>query len=305
MKRLIDIFEKETKCTYKDNVYSVRDNGSVMRYPQEGKKPRPLDNKWTFGTINIQKGYTMIGSEPVHRIVATAFLGEAPSKSHVVDHIDTNRQNNRPENLRWVTRLENIVLNEITRKKLELLCGCTIDEILSDLSILRNKILTPQFEWMRAVSKEEAEQSLATWRKWVSEVKERKEYDKVSTQYFKYRNGPNAMVYPLEPIGGELSLQSYFDNLRVNKTFCYKDYNSGRATYKILEYFLNEKTGVLSVATTSSGGIKSLYLTSITLVDNEYLYDTRSFFSPDGLEKYMTIAKGEEWKGGDVIDDFC
>ena len=51
--------------------------------------------------------------------------------------------------------------------------------------------------------------------------------------------------------------------------------------------------------------IKSLGLTSITLVDNEYLYDTRSFFSPDGLEKYMTIAKGEEWKGGDVIDDFC
>ena len=119
MNRLIDIFEKETKCTYKDNVYSVRDNGSVMRHPREGKKPRPLDNKWTFGTINIQKGYTMIGSEPVHRIVATAFLGEAPSKSHVVDHIDTNRQNNRPENLRWVTRLENIVLNEITRKKLE------------------------------------------------------------------------------------------------------------------------------------------------------------------------------------------
>ena len=158
---------------------------------------------------------------------------------------------------------------------------------------------------MRAVSKEEAEQSLATWKKWVSEVKERKEYDKVSTQYFKYRNGPNAMVYPLEPIGGELSLQSYCENLRVNKTFCYKDCNSGRATYKILEYYLNEKTGVLSVATTSSGGIKSLYLTSITLVNNEYSYDTRSFFSPDGLEKYMTIAKGEEWKGGDVIDDFC
>ena len=51
-----------------------------------------------FGTINIQKRYTMIGSEPVHRIVATAFLGEAPSKNYVVDYIDTNRQNNRPEN---------------------------------------------------------------------------------------------------------------------------------------------------------------------------------------------------------------
>ena len=40
--------------------YSVRDNGSVMRHPQEGKKPRPLDNKWTFGTINIQKGVAPI-----------------------------------------------------------------------------------------------------------------------------------------------------------------------------------------------------------------------------------------------------
>ena len=48
-------------------------------------------------------------------------------------------------------------------------------------------------------------------------VKERKEYDKVSTQYFKYRNGPNAMVYPLEPIGGELSLQSYFRNAYKRK----------------------------------------------------------------------------------------
>ena len=73
-------------------------------------------------------------SEPVHRIVGTAFSCEAPSKSHVVDHINTNRQNNRPENLKWVTRLENIVLNDITRRKLELLCGCSIEEILSDLS---------------------------------------------------------------------------------------------------------------------------------------------------------------------------
>ena len=25
----------------------------------------------------------------------------------------------------------------------------------------------------------------------------------------------------------------------------------------------------------------------------------------DGLEKYMTLARGEEWTGGDVFDDFC
>ena len=33
---------------------------------------------------------------------------------YVVDHIDTNRRNNRAENLRWVTRLDNILLNPIT-----------------------------------------------------------------------------------------------------------------------------------------------------------------------------------------------
>ena len=42
-----------------------------------------------------------------------------------------------------------------------------------------------------------------------------------------------------------------------------------------------------------------------TYVNNEYSYDIRNFFSPDRLEKYVTIAKGEEWKDGDVIDEYC
>lgn len=305
MNRLINIYDEERICEYKGEVYSVRDNGAVMRHPKEGKRIRPLDNVWTFGTIDTNKGYTMISSVPVHRIVATAFLGEAPSKSHVVDHIDTNRQNNRPSNLRWVTRLENIVLNDITRKKLEMICGCTIDEILSDLSILRNKPLTQQFDWMRAVSKEEAARSLATWKKWANEVSERKEYERNTSLYFKYKNGPNAMIYPLEPLGSDISLERYFDNLRVNKTFCYKDFKSGRYSYRILDYYLNKETNILSVASHSEGGVKSLYLTSITFNNNEFKYDTRSFFTPDGLEKYMTLARGEEWTGGDVFDDYC
>ena len=305
MSGLIDIYKEEKTCEYKGEIYSVRDNGSVMRHSRDGKKVRPLDNIWTFGKMDRHHGYTFISSEPVHRIVATAFLGKAPSTAHVVDHIDTNRQNNRPDNLRWLTRLENIVFNDITRKKLELLCGRPIDEILGDMSVLKSIPPSPQFDWMKAVSAEEAASSLASWKKWVSEVSARKKRDEQVSIDFNYRNGRNGMTYPLEPAEPEVSLERYYDNLSRDKTFCYKDYADGRALFNIVDYCLNNETGTLSVATSSSGGVKSFFLTNITIKDQQFIYATHSFFSPEGLEKYMTLARGEEWTGGEVFDDYC
>jgi hypothetical protein len=97
---------KEENCTYKNEFYSVRDNGEVLRHTPVGKKLRPTDNQWTFGKSNNKTGYLEIACVPVHRIVASAFQGLASTKQHVVDHIDVNKRNNRPENLRWVTRLK-------------------------------------------------------------------------------------------------------------------------------------------------------------------------------------------------------
>jgi len=147
---------KEIECDYKAERYSVRDNGAVLRYPLDGKRPRPTDNKWTFGKLNSKTGYLEISSVRIHRIVATAFYGEPPTKEHVVDHIDTNKQNNRPENLRWVTRLENILLNPITARRIELVCG-SVETFLADPSKFRNKFTGQNYEWMCAVSVEEAQ----------------------------------------------------------------------------------------------------------------------------------------------------
>ena len=72
----------------------MRDNGAVFRHIRENKAKRKLDAIWTFGILNKQSGYLLIGGERVHRIVALAFLGAPPTKEHVVDHIDTNKQNN-------------------------------------------------------------------------------------------------------------------------------------------------------------------------------------------------------------------
>ena len=127
----LDCFDREVTCTYRGETYRVRDNGAVFRRRREGARLRPLDEKWTFGRADKKRGYMYISSILVHRIVATAFHGPQPSKDHVVDHIDTNRRNNRPENLRWVTRLENILLNPITARRVEIAYG-SIENFLSN-----------------------------------------------------------------------------------------------------------------------------------------------------------------------------
>ncbi|MDZ4087367.1 MAG: HNH endonuclease signature motif containing protein [Tabrizicola sp.] len=119
----VESFNAEVACSYRGESYRVRDNGAILRCTRLGQRKRPLDDTWTFGTPSASDGYMAISGHKLHRIVATAFHGEQPSKNHVVDHIDTNRRNNRPDNLRWVTRLENILLNPITAKRVEFLYG--------------------------------------------------------------------------------------------------------------------------------------------------------------------------------------
>ena len=92
----LDDYKDVRSCLYKEREYLVRDNGCVFRKSNKNKKG-VLDDKWTFGRKDSRSGYMLIGSERVHRIVATAFHGEPSDKELVVDHIDTNRANNRPE----------------------------------------------------------------------------------------------------------------------------------------------------------------------------------------------------------------
>lgn len=168
MEENINQFNREEVCDYKGRRYFVRDNGAIYRQCQADGKIRKWDEEWTFGRFDKNTGYMLIGQERVHRIVCTAYRGEPVEDINVVDHIDTNRCNNRPSNLRWVTRLENTLNNSITRAKIELICG-SVEAFLKNPNLLQGyESENANFKWMRAVTPEESERSLKRWKEWAA-----------------------------------------------------------------------------------------------------------------------------------------
>jgi hypothetical protein len=170
----INDFIEERVCEYRDRRYYARDNGAIMRIPKGACKPSKWDNVWTYGTKNPKTGYMILtGNVRVHQVVCTAFHGPAPEPNMVVDHIDTNRCNNRPENLRWVTRLENVILNPVTRKKIIYHCG-SIEAFLANPSMMEDMDLTPDISWMKTVTKEEAAACKKHMEEWAEIVSKRR-----------------------------------------------------------------------------------------------------------------------------------
>ena len=168
----ISLITGERECNYKGRQYKAREDGAILRLPKEGSKPSKWDNVWTFGRMDPNTGYLLIGQERVHRIVCTAFHGEPEGDRNVVDHKDTNRQNNRPENLHWVTRLENVLNNPITRAKIELICG-SIEAFIANPSLLQgHESKDPNFGWMHRVTPAEAEASYKRWLEWSKKSRE-------------------------------------------------------------------------------------------------------------------------------------
>lgn len=331
MSAQIDNFIKEVDCLYKDERYAVRDNGAVLRYPIDGKKKRPTDNNWTFGKLNIKSGYLEIASVRIHRIVATAFHGESPTKEHVVDHIDTNKQNNRPENLRWVTRLENILLNPITARRIQNFCG-SVEAFLADPSKFRDLFPDPNYEWMCTVSKEEAQVSLERMLSWAKSDKSLQGgslgdwvYNRgVSSQSTDYVDEQVEFINSLTPNAVQNAhnwktlsefprcpqekthnpIADYKLNLNIGDIFSRNQY-----TISIIECFAiskDESTLWIMCKSGEENPIKPYSLAEITYQNDVFIHNSLgTFFEKDGVEKQFTLVQGLEWTGEDTIDDYC
>lgn len=322
----INQFEKEIQCLYKEELYSVRDNGSIFRHARKNKPKRKYDDQWTLGAPT-KNGYLTIAGEAVHRIVATAFLGESPTPEHVIDHIDTNRKNNRPENLRWLTRLENILNNPITIKKIKFLCG-SIEAFIDDPSILRTYIsVNPNFEWMRAVTPQEAKnawQNLKNWSEkedpsiksgvigeWIYKDIQNQSLEQVvsDTQSLNpnalQRNWKTPSEFPLCPkLNSENPFTKYFEKLNIGEIFSINQFSKS-----IIQEFAISKDGnylLVLCKNSNNNSIKPYNLAQIVFEKGVFIHvNLGSFFKKEGAEKQFTLAQGLEWQGEDSIDDFC
>lgn len=320
----LDDFNVLKDCVYKNEHYSVRDNGAVLRHALLERQPRPSDNNWTFGNLNSKTGYLEIASVRIHRIVATAFHGEPPTKEHVADHIDTNKQNNRPENLRWVTRLENILLNPITAKRIALVCG-SVEAFLADPARFRDKFQEPSMKWMQTVSIGEAQISLErllTWAKsdkhssgktlddWIFKnersTPQPQDYVKLVkslTLNAVQKDWKTPSEFPCCPAQiSERPIYSYFQNIKVGGIFSRNDYSDSIVADCAISK--DETTLWLMCNAAEPKAVKPWSLAQVTYKDNLFVHvNLGSFFQKDGVEKHFTIAQGLEWEGGDTFDD--
>jgi HNH endonuclease len=343
--KLINDFNQEVHCIYEKEEYSVRDNGAVLKHAHIGKRPRPTDNQWTFGKLNSKTGYLEIVTVRVHRIVATAFHGEPATKGYVVDHIDTNKHNNRPENLRWVTRLENILLNPITVRRIELACRCSVEEFLSDPSKFRDRFQEPNYQWMCTVSKEDAQSSLERMLAWVKSDKLPSGgtlgdwiFNRSSLRtHFSEIFGQVEIMKPItidtvpnmpDTIKAE-TLNASQRNWRTPSEFpcCPQQHEENPLiTYmknlKIKSIFcrneiyssvvsksaLSEDNQSLFVISemTDKDAFKPWVLAKITYENNLFVHENLgSYFDEIGVEKQFCLTQGREWTGGETFDDYA
>jgi len=267
-----------------------------------------------------------VSSVPVHRVIATTFHGEPPSKAHVVDHIDTNRRNNRPENLRWVTRLENILLNPISAKRIALAYG-SIEEFFVDPSKPRLGPLKVNFEWMRTVTPQEAEASYQRLLAWAASengstggslgdwlyrrgqnqqevVPEQTPLVKAKTPGAFQRNWKVPSEFPNCPIeapGDALAV--YAGRLQEGAVFAQNYFGASTVTSVALEL---TRDAILVLGDHGEDAIKQWSLARVELEDGSFVHESLgTFFSREGAEKQFCLAQGLPWDGGDSIDDYC
>jgi len=92
-------------------IYEISNFGQIKRVAKgPGTKPGTIIKPWIRSEGYSYHDLNKNGKRRhfrTHTLVAKAFIGPPPTKKHQINHIDGNKQNNKVDNLEWVTPSEN------------------------------------------------------------------------------------------------------------------------------------------------------------------------------------------------------
>lgn len=317
-------FSLQVECNYNGENYSVRNNGEVMRHVPIGRSRRNVDGIWTFGEPNNKTDYLQIASVPVHAIIATAFHGSRPGKEYVVDHIDENKFNNRPENLRWVTRIVNLLLNPVTAKRIAKRCG-TVEAFLIDPGQFKAKFKGEKYEWIADISIQHAgialddlfvlagiqqRPSRGALDRWLvnrliwakHEIEATPALIMAKTLNVAQRDWSVPSEFPCCPQAYKVQpILTYAAALEKGAVFCHNHLY----TSLVSKASVSDEQQVITILTENKDGLKPWSVVKITFEDDLFIHASLgTFVTEKGAEKQFCLAQGLKWSGGDTIDDF-
>ncbi len=175
----------------------------------------------------------------------------------MVDHIDTVKENNRPENLHWVTRAENLFDNPITLKRIESIWG-SVESMLS------------YFKTVSPDTNSESLTPMATQRRWRTPCE--------------FPECPDITAKPTdEDIGPDDAydlLQEYAEGLEFGSVFSRNIYGDSITVVVGLTKSTDSENGaaLLVLSKLANSGVKDWAVARVTIEGGVFVHENQSSY---------------------------